>query len=79
MKAVYLTGHGGNEVVAVGERPEPERQPGEVLVRMHAATLNRVDRAITACTSVKKCWSTPPWCAAPASFAKVAKRCCAPA
>jgi NADPH:quinone reductase-like Zn-dependent oxidoreductase len=43
MKAVYLTSHGGNEVVAVGERPAPERQPGEVLVRMHAATLNRVD------------------------------------
>ena len=31
MKAVYLTSHGGNEVVAVGERPAPERQPGEVL------------------------------------------------
>jgi NADPH:quinone reductase-like Zn-dependent oxidoreductase len=43
MRAVYLTGHGGNEVVVVGERPAPERQPGEVLVRMHAATLNRVD------------------------------------
>lgn len=43
MKAVYLTGHGGNEVVAIGERPKPERQAGEVLVRLHAATLNRVD------------------------------------
>ncbi len=43
MKAVYLTGHGGNEVVTIGERPMPERQPGEVLVRLHAATLNRVD------------------------------------
>lgn len=43
MKAVYITGHGGNEVVTVGERPMPHRQPGEVLVRMHAATLNRVD------------------------------------
>ena len=43
MKAVYLTGHGGNEVVAIGERPMPRRQPGEVLVRLHAATLNRVD------------------------------------
>ncbi len=43
MKAVYLTGHGGNEVVAIGERPMPVRQPGEVLVRLHAATLNRVD------------------------------------
>ena len=43
MKAVYLTGHGGNEVVAIGERPMPVRQSGEVLVRLHAATLNRVD------------------------------------
>lgn len=43
MKAVYLTGHGGNEVVTLGERPMPARQAGEVLVRMHAATLNRVD------------------------------------
>ena len=43
MKAVYLTGHGGNEVVCVGERPMPVRQTGEVLVHLHAATLNRVD------------------------------------
>ncbi len=43
MQAVYLTGHGGNEVVAIGERPMPVRQPGEVLVHLHAATLNRVD------------------------------------
>lgn len=43
MKAVYLTGHGGNDVVAVGDRPMPERPAGQVLVRMHAATLNRVD------------------------------------
>jgi len=43
MKAVFITGHGGNEVVAIGERPVPERRPGEVLVRLKAATLNRVD------------------------------------
>jgi NADPH:quinone reductase-like Zn-dependent oxidoreductase len=43
MKAAYLTGHGGNEVVAVGERARPERRAGEVLVRLHAATVNRVD------------------------------------
>jgi NADPH:quinone reductase-like Zn-dependent oxidoreductase len=43
MKAAYLTGHGGNEVVAVGRRPVPERAPGQVRVRLHAATLNRVD------------------------------------
>ncbi len=43
MKAAYLTGHGGNEVVAVGERPRPVRRPGDVLVRLRAATVNRVD------------------------------------
>lgn len=43
MKAVFITGHGGNEVVQVGDRPLPLRQAGEVLVRMHAATVNRVD------------------------------------
>lgn len=43
MKSAYLTGHGGNEVVVVGERPEPAALEGHVLVRMHAATVNRVD------------------------------------
>ncbi|KDB07779.1 NADPH:quinone reductase [Burkholderia sp. lig30] len=43
MKAAFITGHGGNEVVEVGERPRPLRAPGDVLVRMRAATLNRVD------------------------------------
>lgn len=43
MKAAFLTGHGGNEVVAVGARPRPVRRPGEVRVRVKAATLNRVD------------------------------------
>jgi NADPH:quinone reductase-like Zn-dependent oxidoreductase len=43
MKAAFLTGHGGNEVVAIGERPKPVRRSGEVLVRMRAATVNRVD------------------------------------
>jgi NADPH:quinone reductase-like Zn-dependent oxidoreductase len=43
VKAAYLSGHGGNEVVAVGERPRPQRRAGEVLVRLRAATVNRVD------------------------------------
>lgn len=43
MQAAYFTGHGGNEVVQVGPRPKPQRRPGEVLVRIKAATLNRVD------------------------------------
>ncbi len=43
MRAAYLTGHGGNDVVRIGARPIPDRGPGEVLVRMRAATVNRVD------------------------------------
>ncbi|WP_027476045.1 zinc-binding dehydrogenase [Curvibacter gracilis] len=43
MKAAFITGHGGNEVVSVGERPLPPRGPGQVLVRLRAATLNQVD------------------------------------
>jgi len=43
VKAVFITGHGGNEVVELRDCERPVRQPGEVLVRMHAATLNQVD------------------------------------
>ena len=43
MKAVYLNGHGGNDVVQVGERPDPVAREGEVLVRLHASTVNQVD------------------------------------
>ncbi|RZS57270.1 zinc-binding dehydrogenase [Sphaerotilus mobilis] len=43
MQAAWLTGHGGNEVVQIGTRERPVRAAGEVLVRMKAATLNRVD------------------------------------
>ena len=43
MRAVYIDGHGGNEVVVIGERPVPERRRGEALVRVRAAGLNRVD------------------------------------
>lgn len=43
MHAAYLAGHGGNEVVKLGERPKPVRKRGEVLVQMRAGGLNRVD------------------------------------
>lgn len=43
MKAAYIVGHGGNEVVHVGLRPLPTRPVGHVRVRLHAATINRVD------------------------------------
>ena len=43
MKSVVITAHGGNEVVEVREGERPRRRPGEVLVRIHAGTLNQVD------------------------------------
>ena len=43
MQAIYIGGHGGNEVVHVGERPTPVRKTGEVLIRMQASALNQVD------------------------------------
>ena len=43
MKAIYIDGHGGNEVVHLGERPAPVRRNGEVLIHMQASTLNQVD------------------------------------
>ncbi|HBK14750.1 MAG TPA: NADPH:quinone reductase [Sphingobium sp.] len=43
MRAAFITGHGGNEVVAFGDRPMPPFDQGSVLVRMKAASLNRVD------------------------------------
>ena len=41
MKAAFITGHGGNEVVEYGEFPTPEPEHGNVLVKMKAAALNR--------------------------------------
>lgn len=43
MKAVFFEKHGGNEVLRVGERPDPVPGPREVVVRMLAAAFNRLD------------------------------------
>ena len=43
MLAARIHGHGGNEVLKLDELPIPERKPGEVLIRMAAGGLNRVD------------------------------------
>ncbi len=43
MKAVYFHRHGGPDVLEYGDLPEPEPGPGQVLVRLRAAALNRLD------------------------------------
>jgi len=43
MKAVRFHRHGGPEVLVHEDAPEPQLAPGEVLVRIRACALNRID------------------------------------
>ena len=43
MKAILFDQHGGPEVLRYGEFPTPELGGGEVLVKLRAAALNRLD------------------------------------
>jgi NADPH:quinone reductase-like Zn-dependent oxidoreductase len=43
LKAVYFHQHGGPEVLVFGDLAEPSPGPGQVLVRLRAAALNRLD------------------------------------
>ncbi len=43
MKAVFLQAHGGTDVLHYGDLPTPSPGPGEVLVWLQAAALNRLD------------------------------------
>src|SRR5690349_12363905 len=43
MKAVLFRRHGGPEVLEYTDFPTPQPKPGEALVRLHAAALNRMD------------------------------------
>jgi NADPH:quinone reductase-like Zn-dependent oxidoreductase len=43
MKAVLLINHGGPEMLRYGEAPDPTAGPGEVVVDIHAASVNAAD------------------------------------
>jgi len=43
MKVALFHQHGGPEVLEYTDFPMPEPKPGEVLIRLHAAALNRMD------------------------------------
>jgi len=43
MKAVYITGYGGPEVMVYGDQPIPTASKDEVRVKVHAAGVNVVD------------------------------------
>ena len=43
MKAAFRTSYGPPDVLEVRDVPMPEPGPGEVLVRVHATTVNRTD------------------------------------
>lgn len=48
MKAVFINDYGGAEAMQVGEQPTPTPGPNEVLVAVHAASINPIDWKIRA-------------------------------
>src|ERR1700750_1639518 len=46
MKAVLFEKHGGPEVLHLAEVPDPVAGPGEVVVDIHAATVNAADHKV---------------------------------
>ena len=48
MKAAFFTRHGGPEVMEYGDAPDPVAGPGQVLVDVHAASVNGADWKVRA-------------------------------
>ncbi len=48
MKAAYFERHGGPEVIRYGDLPDPGAGPGEVVVDIHAASVNGADWKVLA-------------------------------
>ncbi|MFZ1104912.1 MAG: NADP-dependent oxidoreductase [Hyphomicrobiaceae bacterium] len=53
MKAVYIERHGGPEQLKYGDVPDPAAGPGEVVVDVHAASVNGADWKVRAGGSYK--------------------------
>jgi NADPH:quinone reductase-like Zn-dependent oxidoreductase len=51
MKAVLLMGHGGPEMLRYGDAPDPKAGPGDVVVDIHAASVNAADYKVRVGTS----------------------------
>ena len=43
MKAMFLTGHGGPDMLRLGEAEDPTPAPDEIVVNVHAASVNAAD------------------------------------
>ena len=43
MRAMLLTGHGGPEMLRLGEAPDPTAGPGEIVIDVNAASVNAAD------------------------------------
>ena len=54
MKAVYIERHGGPEELRYGDLPEPVAGAGEVVVDIHAASVNGADWKVRAGQSYRK-------------------------
>jgi NADPH:quinone reductase-like Zn-dependent oxidoreductase len=54
MKAVYIERHGGPEELKWGDLPDPVAGAGEVVVDIHAASVNGADWKVRAGQSYRK-------------------------
>ena len=52
MKAAYIEGHGGPEALKYGDRPDPVAGADEVVVDIHAASINGADWKVRAGGSI---------------------------